>query len=184
MMENHRKHTLGHRAFFLFLSRRIKFAAFLFLLAGGLWWGAGRLSGDAAFWTGYAAEIVALAAAAWLLIVLFYTYLEYRFYTYLFTPEAFVVHQGYILRNEVATLYHQIQNVNIERRPLDRLVGVSTVVLVLSATQQASDYNRIVLPGVGKTKAKLVQKELLVRARRHASGGGPFSAASSGNRNG
>lgn len=179
-MENHRKHTLGHRAFFLFLSGRSKFLVFLIVLAAGLWWTESMIpgGGEVAFWVGYGAEIVALLAAAWLLLILFYTYMEYRSYTYLFMPEAFVVNQGYILKNEIATLYHQIQNVNIERRPLDRMVGVSTLVIILAAARHEEDHNRIILPGLGRTKAKLVQKEILQRARRHAGGG----AVSSGSR--
>ena len=172
MMENHRRHTLGHRAFLLFLSRRVKFVIFLFALTVAAWYSERWLSGipQVAFWVDYAVGILALLSVAYFLLILFYTYLEYRFYTYLFTPEAFVVHQGYILRNEVATLYHQIQNVNIQRGPLDRLVGMSTVIILLSGIQHDPAHSKIILPGLGRTKAKLVQKELLVRARQHVGG--------------
>jgi len=46
-----------------------------------------------------------------------------HFYTYMFTDEAFIMTSGYIVRNELAALYHQIQNVNIQRNPLDRLAA-------------------------------------------------------------
>jgi membrane protein YdbS with pleckstrin-like domain len=174
MMENHRKHALGHRAFLLFLSRRVKFVIFLFVLTCAGWYSERWLASwpQVAYWVDYAVGILALLSLAYFLAVLFYTYLEYRCYNYLFTPEAFVVHQGYIVRKEVATLYHQIQNVNIERGPFDRLFGVSTIVIILSGTHHDPAHNTITLPGLGKTKARLVQKELLTRARQHASGGG------------
>lgn len=174
MMENHRKHALGHRAFFLFLLRRVRLAVFLFVLTIAAWYSERWLSGwpQAAFWADYAVRVLTLFSIAYFLVILFYTYLEYRFYNYIFTPEAFVVHQGYILRKEVATLYHQIQNVNIERGPSDRLIGVSTIVIILSGMHNDPAHNTITLPGIGKTKARLVQKELLVRARQHAGGNG------------
>lgn len=161
---------LGHRAFLLFLSRRIKFALFLFVLTGAVWYGGRWLSPMDTAWADYAAQILLLISIAYLLMVLLRTYWEYHYCTYIFTEEAFVVTNGYITRKEIAALYHQIQNVNIERGPLDRVVGVSRVVIFLSGTQHDAPHNRIVLPGVGKTKAKLVQKELLTRARRHAVG--------------
>ena len=85
----------------------------------------------------------------------------------MFTDEAFIMTSGYIVRNELAALYHQIQNVSIQRNPLDRLVGVSRIVIVMTGSEHDAAHNKIVLPAVGKTKAKLVQKELLIRARKH-----------------
>jgi hypothetical protein len=37
----------------------------------------------------------------------------------------------------------------------------------MTGSEHDAAHNKIVLPAVGKTKAKLVQKELLVRARKH-----------------
>lgn len=85
----------------------------------------------------------------------------------MFTDEAFMMSSGYMVRSEGAALYHQIQNVNIERGPWDRMAGVSKVVIFLAGSEASTAHNKIVLPAVGKKKAKLVQKELLVRARRH-----------------
>ncbi len=116
----------------------------------------------------YGVEILALFSALYFLAIAFYTYMEYHFYTYMFTDEAFVMTYGYIMRNEFAALYHQIQNVNIQRGPLDRIVGVSQIIIFMNGSEHAGAHNKIVLPAVGKTKAKLVQKELLVRARKNA----------------
>jgi uncharacterized membrane protein YdbT with pleckstrin-like domain len=115
----------------------------------------------------YITKMIFLLAATVLFMVLFWTYMEYHFYTYMFTDEAFIVTSGYVMRNEVAALHHQIQNVNIRRSPLDRIIGVSQIVIFMVGSEKDATHNQIVLPAVGKRKAKLVQKELLVRARRH-----------------
>lgn len=170
MMEDRRVHRLGHRAFILFLSRRSKFAIFLFLLTGAVWFGTMKwLPPSYAYWGSYATELFLLISIAYLLMVLLRTYIEYHAYTYMFTRDAFVVTKGYMTRTEAATLYHQIQNVNIERSMGDRMTGVSSIVIFLAGGQHDSPHNRIVLPAVAARKAKMVQKELLVRARKHAS---------------
>ncbi len=166
-MENFETHSLGHRAFALFLSRRIKLALFLVLLTGVVWYVERFLPPDYLLWVDYAGHLLALVTAAYFIFILIITYFEYRRYTYSFTEEAFLMTHGYITRNEVAAMYHQIQSVNIRRTPLDRAVGVSQIVITLTGTDRESAHTHIILPAVGKTKAKLVQKELLVRARRH-----------------
>ncbi len=169
-MENQKKHSLGHRAFLLFLSHRIKFAIFLFVLTGATWYSERWIpTSDPAYaiWGDFAVKVLLLVSITYFLMVLAWTWLEYHFYTYMFTDEAFIMTYGYVVRNETAALYHQIQNVNIQRNPLDRLAGVSQIVIFMTGSERDAAHNKIVLPAVGKKKAKLVQKELLTRARRH-----------------
>ena len=171
-MENEKKHSLGKRAFILFLSKRIKFAIFLFALTGAAWYSERWIpptSPEFAIWGDFAVQVLLLVSIAYFLMILAWTYLEYHFYTYMFTDEAFIMTSGYIVRNELAALYHQIQNVSIQRNPLDRMAGVSQIVIFMNGAERDAAHNKIVLPAVGKTKARLVQKELLVRARRHLS---------------
>ena len=165
-MQDFETHSLGHRAFFLFLSRRIKLALFLCLLTFGIWY-AGRFFPEYLIWTDYVAEFLLLLIVAYVSFIVIVTYLEYRRYTYSFTQEAFVMTHGYLTRNEVAAMYHQIQSVNIKRTPLDRMVGVSQLIITMTGTDKGSHQDHIVLPAVGKTKAKLVQREILIRAHRH-----------------
>jgi membrane protein YdbS with pleckstrin-like domain len=163
-MENHTKHSLGHRAFFFFLARRIKFSLFLFALTLAAWYSERWIPSAHAEWGMYATEFLLALSVAYFALVFIRTYIEYRYYTYMFTENAFTMTSGSFLQKEVAALYHQIQNVNIERRPMDRLAGVSQIIILMAGPHESAN-NRIVLPGVGKTKAKLVQKELLSRAR-------------------
>lgn len=166
-MDNHQKHSLGRRAFTFFLLKKIKLALLLFFLAGGVWYSGRWIPQEYVVWEGYAVKFLFLAACAYFLFLLLQAYLEYRNYTFTFTEEAFIVTHGYIVRKEVAALYHQIQNVNINRGPLDRMTGVSQMVIFMTGSERDSTHNIIFLPTIGKTKAKMVQKELLIRARRH-----------------
>jgi uncharacterized membrane protein YdbT with pleckstrin-like domain len=185
-MENHKKHSLGHRAYLLFLSKRMKLVILFFAFAAAAWYAERWVPPYYEYtpFIDYGVEVFALFSVLYFLAIALYTYMEYRFYTYTFTDEAFIMTYGYIVHNELAALYHQIQNVNIQRNPLDRLVGVSQIVIFMNGGEHSGAHNKIVLPAVGKTKAKLVQKELLVRARKHVMGDDPTaenrSAAVSG----
>ncbi len=173
MMEDQKKHSLGRRAFLLFLSRRVRPVFLWIALSFAAWWSERLLPPSYAVWADYAARLLLVVASAYGILVLVQSWLEYHYYTYMFTDEAFIMTSGYIMRNEVAALYHQIQNVNIMRSPLDRLIGVSRIIIFLTGSDRDSTHNKIVLPAVGRNKARLVQKELLVRARRHTVPGRP-----------
>ncbi len=166
--ENNKKHRLGHRAFTMFLMRRLKFFIFIVAFTFAAWYAERWLPAQPAtymIWGHYIVQLLAVLTLAYFAFLFLETYLEYRYYTYLFTEEAFMMTSGYMMRAEVAALYHQIQNVNILRSPLDRMIGVSRIVILMTG-DKTSPQNQIILPGVGKKKAKLVQRELLIRARR------------------
>ncbi|HVM76749.1 MAG TPA: PH domain-containing protein [Candidatus Paceibacterota bacterium] len=167
--ENDRKHRLGHRAFTMFFFSQVKLLLLLILITVGVWYLERYIPPDYAIWGPFAFQIALYVTIAYFLFVLLRTYLQYRYYTYYFTEEAFMMTSGYMVRAEVAALYHQIQNVNILRTPIDRMIGVSRIVILMTG-DKLSPQNQIVLPGVGRTKAKLVQRELLTRARKHFNG--------------
>jgi membrane protein YdbS with pleckstrin-like domain len=166
-MENQKKHSLGRRAYVLFLSKRIKLVIFFFVFTAALWYSERWAPAFYLPFVQYGVQLLALFSVLYFLAILLWTYMEYHFYTYMFTDEAFIMTSGYVVRNEMAALYHQIQNVSIQRTPLDRMAGVSQIVIFMTGAERDAANNKIVLPAVGKTKARLVQKELLVRARRH-----------------
>lgn len=166
-MEDYKKHSLGRRAFLLFFFRHIKSALYLIVIAAGVWYAVRWVPADYSVWGNFTAEIFAIIAGGWLVLVLLEGWLEYRNFTYMFTNEAFVMTSGYMTRQETAALYHQIQNVNIERGPWDRLSGVSKIIIYMTGAEKDSTHNKILLPALGKKKARIVQQELLQRARRH-----------------
>lgn len=167
-LDTEKKHSLGNRAFLVFLFKRIKLPIIMFVLAWGAWYAERWVPPQYSEWGYFSGTLVLDLAIAVSAFIVAQTYLEYRYYTYSFTEDAFVMTYGYYVRNEVATLYHHIQNVNIERSILDRAIGVSKLVIMMTGSDRDTRRNQIVLPAVGKRKAKLVQIELLRRARRHA----------------
>lgn len=166
-IESHRRYSLGHRAFFLFFSRKLKWPVILLVVDAVIWYAVRWLSGDWADWGTYVAQIGLFVTLGAFLLALLLTYLDYRVYTYAFTDEAFVMTSGFALHKEVAALYHQIQNVNINRSPMNRMIGVSEVAIFLTGSDRDAEHAKIILPAVGKARAKLVQRELLTRARKH-----------------
>lgn len=166
-----KKHSLGQRAFLVFLVRRIKTPIFLFIVTAAVWWSTRWLPTDDIIWGYYFAKLFLAISLCVLLFIILQTYLEYRYYTYLFTDDAFIMTYGYYVRNEIATLYHHIQNVNIERSIADRAIGVSKIIILMTGSDRDTRRNQIILPALGRRKAKLVQAELLRRARRHAGEG-------------
>ena len=159
---------MGHRAFFIFFAKRLKGVIFLFVVTGAAWYAERWLPQSYLDWTDRAVIIIAAVSFSYLLFALMQTWFDYHYYTYTFTDEAFLMTYGYIVRNEVAALYHQIQNVNIQRTVGDRMVGVSQIIIYLTGAERESGHTKIVLPAVGRKKAKLVQKELLIRAKKMA----------------
>ena len=167
-MDNNKRHSLGQRAFYIFFAKRLKGVIFFIVLTGAAWYAERWVPSSYLTWADPTVFIIGAVSVAYILYALFQTWLEYHYYTYTFTEEAFLMTYGVMVRMEVAALYHQIQNVSIQRTVGDRMVGVSQVIIFLTGSEHASGNTKIVLPGVGQKKAKLVQKELLVRARKMA----------------
>ncbi len=167
-LDNGKKHSLGQRAFLIFLFPRLKWVIFLAALTVAAWYAERWIPIDYQQWGMYVTEGLLALTVAFFAFIFLETYMEYRYYTYLFTDEAFIMTYGYMVRNEVATLYHHIQNVNIERSVLDRFIGVSKLIILMTGSDRETRRNQIVLPAIGRKKARLVQSELLRRARRDA----------------
>ena len=165
-LEDHKVHSLGHRAFYFFLFRRLKFIAIIVIVVGLLWYGEGWVPMEYAPFAFYGAQLATAIGIAILFLIAFRAFLEYRYYTYTFTEEAFLMTYGVIVHRELAAPYHQIQHVILKRTMSDRAVGVSQILIFLAGADQEESQMKIVLPAIGKKKAKLVQKELLVRMRQ------------------
>ena len=167
-MDNFQIHSLGHRAFFLFLMKKMKAVVALFIFTALAWYSVHFFPDPYSVWADYFAKILLLLSSSYFAFIFIITYLEYRRHTYRFTEEAFIMTHGYVTMNEIGAVYHQIQSVNIRRSPLDRMIGVSQIVIIMTGAERDPRQSQIVLPGVGKKKSKLVQEELLRRARKHA----------------
>ena len=162
-LETNRVHSLGHRAFYFFLLRRSKLIAIVVIVVGFLWYAERWVPMEYAPFTSYAVWVAMLVTIAVIFFIAFQAFLEYRYYTYAFTDEAFIMTYGIIVQRELAAPYHQIQHVIIKRSVFERAVGVSQILIFLAGADKEESQMKIVLPAVSGRKAKLVQKELLMR---------------------
>lgn len=162
-------HRLGGRAFLLFLFRHIGWPVFFLVVLGSARAFEDRVPGAYFLYADYAIKIALLIAAAFFAFRSIKAYLEYRSYAYRFDEEFFHLSRGYFKRQEIGVVYHQIQTVTIRRGVNDRLMGVSHLIIVMNGNQHQPA--EVLLPALEYEKAKLVQRELLRKARMHASRG-------------
>lgn len=164
-LKTDRVHSLGHRAFYIFLLRRSKPIVIVAIVVWAMWYAERWVPMDYAPFTSYAVFVAMLIAGATFFFIAFQAFLEYRYYTYAFTDEAFIMTYGIIVHRELAAPYHQIQHVIIKRTIFERAIGVSQILIFLAGADKEESQMKIVLPAVDSQKAKLVQKELLIRMR-------------------
>ena len=157
-MEKNTTYHLGHRAFLLFFSKRIKLLVVVAAAWFLLWYWQDRVPARYADYTSYALELGLLIFVGLLALRLLRTYFEYRGYAYRFDDEFFQVTRGYVVKNEIGIVYHQIQNVNIRQDMVDRFGGVCQVVIIMSGNNDKGRQSDIILPGIDKERARLVQK--------------------------
>lgn len=89
----------------------------------------------------------------------------YKFYKYELRDDGFRKELGVILKKYVTIPYDRIQNVNISRGILDRLLGLSTLQIFTAGTG-AVMISEGMLPGLSPTVAENVRDELIHRARQ------------------
>ena len=102
--------------------------------------------------------LILIAAVA----ILFYLVLWVKMYKYETTDVSFEKEYGVIAKNHVSIPYHHIQNVDIKRGILERILGISSVEIQTAGSEVGGAEG--VLPGISKRKAKQLQDELLERA--------------------
>lgn len=159
------RYRLGKRAFFLFLAQRIKLSIFILAAVFLFWYFEDAIPPAYAIFNTYILEFGLLLFASVLLLIVVRTYFEYKGYSYKFEKEYFAITKGYMIKNELAIAYHQIQHVNVRRNLLDQMLGICHLTLVTAGSNNMQD--SIVLPAVGKTRARIVQQELMRQARHH-----------------
>ena len=102
------------------------------------------------------------AAIALVLLVLgvtWYPNARYRRWRWQLTERALEMRYGVVVHRHEAVPYFRVQQIDIERGPVDRLLGLATLqVTTASASGSGS------LPGIAEGEAPLVRQELLLRA--------------------
>src|SRR5579872_7142540 len=87
-LENNKKHSLGERAFIIFFFGRVKFLGLLIAVTIGVWYADRWVPPTYSMWSEYAAHLLLAITVAYFFFVFLETYMEYRYYTYLFTEDA------------------------------------------------------------------------------------------------
>lgn len=169
---------LHPRAFWLFFIHALFQWLFIFLVLGvyGIMilfaaiGGDENIIGSRFFWWTLAVAI------SFIVLLVIWAKLSYRFYRYELTDDGFRKQMGVISKKYVTIPYGKIQNIDIYRGVLARLLGLSDLnIQTAGAPAQASSYIGLMsitgraegrLPGLSREDAEVLCKELINRARQ------------------
>lgn len=111
---------------------------------------------------------ILLILGALIAISYFWAQLSWKYYRYELTPNGFRKESGVIWKRYVTIPYDRIQNVDVLRGPLARILGLSdlhiqTAGMSAGANGVAASEGR--LPGISKEEADSLRDELIERAK-------------------
>lgn len=109
-----------------------------------------------------------------LVILYIWAKLTYRYYRYEFTETAFKKEHGVIWKKYVSIPYDRVQNVDIYRGIIARLLGLSDLQIQTAGGITAGSYGAFAegrLPGLTKEEAEKLREELIHRVQRAKSQG-------------
>lgn len=160
---------LGSRAFWMFFFMRGKFAMIMAALLVVLASVAGNIDNLTP-----AISLLLLQTLGILLLLFFITltgafviaFFQYIAYEFMLDEHALKIKSGIINIQVEAVPYRQMQNIDIERDLLYRVMGISRLVILTSATEDldTGDESEAVIPAIDKNLGYLIQEELLKRA--------------------
>ncbi len=101
-----------------------------------------------------------------LLIIIAYIFakLSYRFYKYELTPEGFKKESGIITKSYTTIPYERIQNVDIHRGVLSRILGLSYLIIQTAGLSGMSGSEGI-LPGISQEEAEKLRDQLIAKSK-------------------
>lgn len=132
MITLNQEQRLGHKAFYLFLSRRSTLGFTFLLVTAGLFIVRGVLFAIPSQINTYISYgLVGLLSVSILLILfsVLVSWLEYHNYSFVFQEFDLIVKKGIFNREEISLPYRQMQDINIIRNLGHRLLGVSRLVI-------------------------------------------------------
>jgi len=155
--------------FFGYLTKQVFFVPFL------MFWGAGMLSALANR-EGFPLTLKLKGFIFWAVLILLgflildyiWARLSYHFWRYELTEIAYKAERGIIWKRYISIPYERIQNVDIHRGIIARLLGLSDIQI------QTAGYGAVGargvgsegrLPGLSKEKAEEIREELIKRAK-------------------
>ncbi len=184
-------HRLGKKTFWIFFLRHSKL--FTLILALSIWFtykftiGGSEESFQNFFlvthadWyvtPGLVLAVLWMAIAGYLLVIFLYSGILYRQYKFMLDEHAFYVRSGIFFIREVVIPYRQIQNVEINRPYLYRILGLAELDLTTLTNSQAVEMHngspvkkKNLLPVIDYRIAKILARNLV---QRGTSAGQPF----------
>jgi uncharacterized membrane protein YdbT with pleckstrin-like domain len=183
-------HRLGKKTFWIFFLRHSKF--FFLLLIGSSFFTYSALWGkmhdsfnqffvDHADWYisgSLVLTILWLALLGYLIVIYLYSFVLYRQYKFMLDEHAFYVRRGIFFIREVVIPYRQIQNVEINRPYVYRIIGLAELDLTTLGNTPEQNINtgkhkkqKNLLPVIDYRVAKILARNLV---QRGTNAGQPF----------
>lgn len=117
---------------------------------------------------GIFAFILLIVIVVGLLLGYVWSVFSYKYYLYGLLDDGFRKEHGVIYKKYVTIPYNRIQNVDIHRGILDRLLGLSKIKIQTAGGISVGSYGASAegyLPGIDKNIAEEIRNELIKRAR-------------------
>jgi membrane protein YdbS with pleckstrin-like domain len=107
----------------------------------------------------YALAVGAVLAA----VLLVHAHLRYRIWRFEVQRDALFLHRGVFTRVRTVVPFVRVQHVDTQRNPLERLVGLSSVVVYTAGSRGAD----VTIPGLRPDRAEDLQQQLRTLAGEH-----------------
>ena len=112
---------------------------------------------------------ISLIFALYLIFCYIWAKLTYRFWLYDITKDAYKIEQGVIWKRYVSIPYERIQNIDIHRGVIARLLGLSELRIQTAgfggAQGKWGGFSEGRLPGIDKEKAEQLREQLISKVK-------------------
>jgi membrane protein YdbS with pleckstrin-like domain len=138
-----------------------------------LYWGLGALllsvlvgavAGGVLFWLDWGQPSFALIPFGLVAILtLLHAHLRYRIWRFELQDDALFLHRGVLTRVRTVVPYVRVQHVDTQRNPVERVLGLSRVVVYTAGSRGAD----VAIPGLRPDRADALQERLRTLAGEH-----------------
>ncbi|MDP1624985.1 MAG: PH domain-containing protein [bacterium] len=162
-------HNMGPRTFWyqFYKQASLPFGVFAVALVLAIARAQGFVPADIAVQVRMAERFGILIAVILGLIAYFVAKIVHRNNTFALTDDALKIRRGVFRKEEFAIPYRQIQNTEIERTLTQRVLGLSTLIILTAAQEHElsrRDEPESIIPSIDRDRAASLQDELLKRS--------------------
>jgi len=97
------------------------------------------------------------------LVLLVHAHLRYRIWRFEVQDDALFLHRGVLTRIRTVVPFVRVQHVDTQRNPLERMVGLSRVVVYTAGSRGAD----VTIPGLRPERAEALREQLRTLAGEH-----------------